>query len=84
MVFEKDEPALLGRARDVAREQNVYLLIGVGTVFPGTARPFENKALVIGTAGAIVLSYAKAIPVPGFEAAMPAYGVIATLSTPSL
>lgn len=70
MVFHEDEPALLGRARALARDENAYLLMGVGTVFPGTDRPFENKAVLIDAAGAIVLSYVKAIPVPGFEARM--------------
>ncbi|MFN0315904.1 MAG: apolipoprotein N-acyltransferase [Burkholderiales bacterium] len=84
MVFDKDEPALLGRARDVAREENVYLLIGVGTVFPDTERPFENKAVLIDPAGALVLSYAKAIPVPGFEAGISRCGkpVIQTQNSP--
>jgi apolipoprotein N-acyltransferase len=68
MVFQDSEAALLTRAQQLAREEEIHLLIGAGVVYPGTAQPFENKAVLIDPAGIIALSYVKAIPVPGFEA----------------
>lgn len=68
MVFQEDEPAFLERAEQLAREEHIHVLMGVAKVYPGIARPFENKAVLIDPAGLVALSYVKAIPVPGFEA----------------
>ena len=68
MTFADDEAALLDRARQLAREQAIDLLIGMAVVHVGSDRRFENKAVLIDPQGQVALSYTKAIPVPGFEA----------------
>jgi apolipoprotein N-acyltransferase len=70
-VFSEDEAALVQRARQMAREEDVYLLMGMAVVHSGSDQPFfENKATLIDPAGTTALNYTKAIPVPGFEARM--------------
>jgi len=68
MVFHDDEGPFLDRAQQLAREETINVLIGVGTVYPDIAQPFENKAVLVDPAGEVALSYVKTIPVPGFEA----------------
>ena len=68
MVFRSDEEAFMERARQVARQEQVYLLMGIGVHRPDEARPLENKAVLIDPAGAIAFSYVKTHPVPGIEA----------------
>lgn len=68
MVFRDAEEAFLQRARQLAREERIHVLMGLAVVYPGTPQPFENKAVLIDPAGADALSYVKAMPVPGFEA----------------
>lgn len=68
LVFAEDEPAFLARAQQLAREERVYLVMGMGTVYVGTPLPFENKSVVIDPAGKILVSYVKSHPVTGWEA----------------
>src|SRR5271166_6194355 len=42
LVFKEDEPTFLERAKRLAAEERIYLLIGLGTVCPGAPRPLEN------------------------------------------
>jgi apolipoprotein N-acyltransferase len=67
-AFHDSEAALVSRAQQLAREENIHLLIGVGVVYPGTKQPLENKAVLIDPNGSVALTYVKAIPVPGYEA----------------
>ena len=68
MVYQDDEAALLERTRQLARDNRIHVLIGLATVYPGSAQPFQNRAVLIDPAGVVALNYVKAIPVPGFEA----------------
>jgi apolipoprotein N-acyltransferase len=68
MVFRPDEDAFMERARQLAREEHVYLLMGIGVHQPAEARPLENKAVLVDPAGEIAFSYVKTHPVPGIEA----------------
>jgi apolipoprotein N-acyltransferase len=68
MVFRSDEDAFMKRARRLAREEHVYLLMGVGVHRSGEARALENKAVLVDPAGEIAFSYVKTHPVPGPEA----------------
>jgi apolipoprotein N-acyltransferase len=74
MVFRADEDAFMARARQLAREEHVYLLMGIGVHRPAEARPLENKAVLIDPAGEIAFSYVKTHPVPGPEAMVSAPG----------
>jgi apolipoprotein N-acyltransferase len=64
----------MARARQLAREEHVYLLMGIGVHRPAEARPLENKAVLIDPAGEIAFSYVKTHPVPGPEAMVSAPG----------
>jgi apolipoprotein N-acyltransferase len=68
MVLRPDEDAFMERARQMAREEHVYLLMGIGVHRFGEARALENKAVLLNPAGEIVFSYVKTHPVPGIEA----------------
>jgi apolipoprotein N-acyltransferase len=68
MVFVEDEDAFLERARRFAREHAIYLLMGMGTLNPGAARPVHNHAVLVDPQGEIAYSYTKITAVPGFEA----------------
>ena len=67
LILAEDEPAFLGRAQRLAAEERVYLAMGMGTVHPGEALPFENKLILIDPAGSILVSYWKSHPVAGWE-----------------
>jgi apolipoprotein N-acyltransferase len=74
MVFRSDEEAFMERARQVAREERVYLLMGIGVHRPEEARPLENKAVLVDSTGEVAFSYVKTHPVPGIEAMVSASG----------
>jgi apolipoprotein N-acyltransferase len=74
MVFRSDEDAFMERARQLAREEHVYLLMGIGVHRLGEARALENKAVLVDPAGEIAFSYVKIHPVPGIEAMVSARG----------
>jgi len=84
MVLAQDEPAFLERARQVARDESIYLLMGMGTLHPGQQRCVENKAVLLDSSGEIVFSYTKVKPVPGWEAQtnIPGDGRLRSSDTP--
>lgn len=67
MVFKEDEPAFLERARGLARDERIDLLMGMATVQVGAARPLENKAILVNAAGEIAFSHVKSRLVSGWE-----------------
>jgi apolipoprotein N-acyltransferase len=67
-VFKADEPAFMQRAEQLAREQRVYLLMGMATVVEGNPSRLENKAVLVDPVNGVVYSYLKKNPVPGWEA----------------
>jgi apolipoprotein N-acyltransferase len=64
MTFREDEGDFLRRARRVAQDTGVYLLMGMATLQPGAARPLENKAVLFDAAGNLAFSYRKTTVVP--------------------
>jgi apolipoprotein N-acyltransferase len=68
LVLQQDETAFLQRAQALARDEGIYLLMGMGTVHLGESRPLENKAVLIDPWGQIAFSYRKSRPAPGGEA----------------
>ena len=68
LVFKEDEPVFFDRAQHLAREQSIYLLMGMASVRIGAARPLENKAVLITPSGEIAFTHQKGRPVPGWEA----------------
>lgn len=69
LVFAEDEQSYLDRARAVAREERIHLLIGMGTIHVGAHLPIENKAVLIDPNGAVRASYLKTTAAGG-EAAV--------------
>jgi apolipoprotein N-acyltransferase len=80
MVAGEDEPAFLARARQVAKEQGIYLAMGMGTKFSDD-RPWENKLVVIDPAGDIVLEHHKYALV-AIEGTRGGDGILRTVETP--
>jgi apolipoprotein N-acyltransferase len=70
LVFAEDEPAFIARAQQLATEERVYLVMGLGTVHVGATLPFENKSVVVDPAGKVLASYLKSRPVAGWEASV--------------
>jgi len=68
LVFKEDETTFLERAKRLAAEEQIYLLIGMGAVHLGVPRPLENKAVLVNPSGEIEFSYLKSRLVPGGEA----------------
>ena len=67
-MFKEDETTFLERAKRLAAEEQIYLLIGMGAVHLGVPRPLENKAVLVNPSGEIEFSYLKSRLVPGGEA----------------
>jgi apolipoprotein N-acyltransferase len=56
---EEDAKALIARGQEVARQENIYLAMGVGIVYPGEERQPENRLIVIAPSGEIVINHLK-------------------------
>jgi apolipoprotein N-acyltransferase len=84
MVLEEDEGAFIKRATQVARQEQVYLMMGMVTFHLGRSRPVEIKTVLINPSGEVVFTYIKNRLVPGFEASttLPGDGRIRTADTP--
>jgi len=80
MVPGEDEPAFIARAQEIARQEDVYLALGVGTVFQGD-RPWENKLIVIDPAGEVVLEHHK-YALAAIEGTKGGDGILRTVETP--
>ena len=64
-VLQEDEPTILEQARTLAREEKIYLQIGLMVIRQTQQFPFgENRAIMIDPAGSTVWDYHKAFPVP--------------------
>jgi apolipoprotein N-acyltransferase len=70
LVFKGDEPAFIARAEQVARDERIYLLMGMATITPGAPKPFENKAIFLSPGGDIVFTHVKGRLVAGWEASI--------------
>jgi apolipoprotein N-acyltransferase len=74
MVLSADENAFMQRICQVAVEERVYLLMGIGVHRSGDAQALENKAVLVDPTGEIAFSYLKTHPVPGIEAMVSSRG----------
>ncbi len=80
MVPEEDEPAFIARAQQIAREENIYLAMGIGTKYQDD-RPWENKLIIIDPAGDIVLEHHK-YGLVALEGTKGGDGILRTVKTP--
>ena len=65
-VLEEDAPALIARAASLARQQGIYLQVGL-VVFRNTDHypVLENRAVLLDSTGTTAWDYHKAHPTPG-------------------
>jgi apolipoprotein N-acyltransferase len=70
LVFKEDESAFITRAEQIARDEQIYLLMGMATITIGAAKPFENKTIFLGPSGDIVFTHVKSRLVVGWEASI--------------
>jgi apolipoprotein N-acyltransferase len=79
--FEEDEAALIARGREVAAQEGIYLGVPLYTIYEDPGRLHENKLIVAGPAGDIVLEHQKygAGRLEGIE---PGDGVLRTYESP--
>ena len=84
MVYDEDQAAFIQRAQAVARQEQVYLLMGMANLRLGAARPVEPKTVLVNPSGEVVATYVKNRLVPGWEAntMMRGDGRIPTTDTP--
>ncbi len=67
-ILKEDEPIVLQKAEAVAREEHVYLQLGLQPILRTQQYPFaENRAVMIDPAGNVVWDYRKAYPIPFAE-----------------
>ncbi|MEW6093983.1 MAG: nitrilase-related carbon-nitrogen hydrolase [Chloroflexota bacterium] len=89
-VFEDDEQAFLDRCRQLARDEQIYLVFPLLTIQPDpNLRPVpnqlvENKSVMITPEGEIAYEYVKANLLIGWEMeyAIPGPGQILTIDSP--
>ena len=67
IVFQEEEAAFVERARALAREHRVHLVIGMATLRPGERYTFRNHSVLLTPKGETAYDYTKTTSVPGFE-----------------
>jgi apolipoprotein N-acyltransferase len=58
-MFASDEPFYISRAQDIARQNGIYLAIGVNVYHPDTGEPDENRLLLIDPTGTVMIDHIK-------------------------
>jgi apolipoprotein N-acyltransferase len=83
-VLDTDEEAFLGRAKQLARQEQVYLMMGVGPAHPGKFPAGDNKTVLVTPSGDVAFTYFKTRLVPGADTSwsVPGDGHIPTADTP--
>ncbi len=65
-ILEEDEPALLQQAGAIARQEGMYLDIGLGVFLRATAGPhLRDEAVLFDPNGSVLWTYEKTHPAPG-------------------
>jgi apolipoprotein N-acyltransferase len=80
MVPGEDEPAFIARAQQIAREEGIYLAMGIGMKYKD-GRPWENKLTIIDPAGDVVLEHHK-YSLVAEEGTKGGDGILRTVTTP--
>jgi apolipoprotein N-acyltransferase len=81
MVAKEVEPAFISRAKQIAKEEGIYLAMAICTVYQKNSSPGENKLIVVDPAGEIVLEHYK-FGGQRFEGFKGGDGVLRTVETP--
>ena len=82
-VLKEDEAALLDRAGALAREEGIYLQMGLIVILRSDQFPYgENRAVLIDPSGAVVWDYFKTVhPLEDAEIFAPGPGVVPVANT---
>ena len=72
VVLKQKEDSLFQYTSSLAKQHNIYLGLGLGTMNPASEKPLENKLVLFNPDGEISIDYWKAKPVPGPEKAISA------------
>jgi len=83
-ILDSREQQLIIQGQELAREEGVYLFMGLGVWHPGGRPPLENKVVAITPSGEVAWQYHKARPIVGSEAPLlpPGHNELPTLDTP--
>jgi apolipoprotein N-acyltransferase len=83
-VLQEDEAPLLRRAQSLAREERIYLQLGLLVQLRTERYPFaQNRAILIDPSGQVVQNYFKTFPALGEANSLaPGPGVLPTTETP--
>lgn len=81
MVASEDETDLIARGREVAREEGIYLAMPIGIAYEDDAQLWENKLLLIGPDGDILMEHFK-YGGNVFEGSVLGDGILRTVETP--
>lgn len=57
--LEEDANVLIARGQEVAKQENIYLAMGLFIIYPDQQRPWENKLVVIAPSGEIIIDHVK-------------------------
>jgi len=81
-VMEENEQELIDRAKDLARDERVYLVLALG-LFPLNypERLWQNKLIWINPDGKVIAEYLKLKPAPPLEPIPPGEGKIPVIET---
>lgn len=67
LVFKEDESKLIQKVADIAKQDNVYILMGINAITPGQQKS-ENKTVFIDSNGKERYTYLKSNPTPNEKA----------------
>jgi apolipoprotein N-acyltransferase len=86
ICFDDDEIRLLERAREFARQNEIYFFFSMGTIYPEKMKNNEpfigNKIVSIHPGGNVLNTYYKNVPIENADPSIPGDGIINTIETP--
>jgi apolipoprotein N-acyltransferase len=86
ICFSDGENKIIERAREFARQNNIYFFFAMGTIYPEKMKNSEpfigNKIITIHPDGNIIDTYYKNVPVENVDPSIPGDGIINAIETP--
>jgi apolipoprotein N-acyltransferase len=83
-VLEEDRPALLRQAGSLAKQDGIYLSMGLGVFPEKSSAPGEirDETVLLDPTGEVVWTYEKTHPAPGDPPLVPSDGKVPLVNTP--
>jgi len=83
VTFSQDEEEYINRARETAKEEKIYLMMGLLVISNDFPKVYgKNETVFIAPDGNILWNYLKSYPVAGGEPVIAGDGIIPTVDTP--